>query len=62
MGDSSSRTFLAATEPGELKRWAQQVRHLESGDPVCIYPFVHCEQCQFCAVKEYRPLRRIDAF
>jgi NADPH:quinone reductase-like Zn-dependent oxidoreductase len=45
--------ILGCDGAGRIEAVGSAVRHLESGDAVCIYPFVHCEECEFCAVKEY---------
>jgi NADPH:quinone reductase-like Zn-dependent oxidoreductase len=45
--------ILGCDGAGRIEALGAEVRHLNPGDPVCVYPFVHCGSCQFCAVKEY---------
>jgi len=45
--------ILGCDGAGRIEAVGAEVGHLKPGDPVCVYPFVHCGSCQFCAVKEY---------
>jgi NADPH:quinone reductase-like Zn-dependent oxidoreductase len=52
-GRSSFPRILGCDGAGRIEAVGVAVRHLKPGDAVCLYPFVHCGSCQFCAVKKY---------
>jgi NADPH:quinone reductase-like Zn-dependent oxidoreductase len=45
--------ILGCDGAGQIEAVGSEVSHLKPGDAVCTYPFVDCEECEFCAVKEY---------
>jgi len=45
--------ILGCDGAGRIEAVGSEVSHLKPGDAVCTYPFVDCEECEFCAVKEY---------
>lgn len=45
--------ILGCDGAGKIEAIDPEVSHLKVGDEVCIYPFVHCGRCEFCAVKEH---------
>jgi NADPH:quinone reductase-like Zn-dependent oxidoreductase len=45
--------ILGCDGAGRIEAVGAEVRHLKPGDAVCLYPFVHCGSCQFCATEEY---------
>jgi NADPH:quinone reductase-like Zn-dependent oxidoreductase len=45
--------ILGCDGAGRIEAIGADVRHLKPGDAVCLYPFVHCGSCPFCAAKEY---------
>ena len=45
--------ILGCDGAGRIEAIGPEVKRLKPGDAVCIYPFVHCGQCEFCAVKEH---------
>jgi NADPH:quinone reductase-like Zn-dependent oxidoreductase len=45
--------ILGCDGAGRIEAIGPEVSHLKVGDEVCIYPFVHCGRCEFCAVKDH---------
>jgi NADPH:quinone reductase-like Zn-dependent oxidoreductase len=45
--------ILGCDGAGRIEAIGCEVSDLKLGDEVCIYPFVHCGRCEFCAVKEH---------
>jgi NADPH:quinone reductase-like Zn-dependent oxidoreductase len=45
--------ILGCDGAGRIEAIGREVGALKPGDEVCIYPFVHCGRCDFCAVNEH---------
>jgi NADPH:quinone reductase-like Zn-dependent oxidoreductase len=45
--------ILGCDGAGRVEAIGREVSDLKPRDEVCIYPFVHCGRCEFCAVKEH---------
>jgi NADPH:quinone reductase-like Zn-dependent oxidoreductase len=45
--------ILGGDGAGRIEAIGPEVNHLKLGEEVCLYPFVDCGRCEFCATKEH---------